>query len=223
MAGAVSGGGGWPPEWVPPSVPDPPTPPPRPPYPPVPVVYEAAPSSDHLFERLLERRIVLVSGRLDQAVVTDATARLMLLDGVGDEPIELVLTCPEGELGAAMSLADTVELVGVEVRALCAGSIGGPAVLPFAVATRRLAQPHATFRLTEPRFEVDGRASEIADETARHAELVADFQARVAEATGQPVMAIAADFRRGKLLTAGEARSYGLVDEIASRGRLRSL
>ena len=197
MAGAEGEGSGWPPEWT--------------------------PSTDHLVERLLDRRVVLVSGRLDQAVLTEAAARLMLLDGMGDEPVELVLTCPDGDLGAAMSLADTVELVGVEVRALCAGSIGGPSVLPFAVATHRLAQPHATFRLGEPRFEIDGRASVVAEETARHAELLADFQRRLADATGQPVTTIAADLRRGRFLTADEARSYGLVDEIASRGRLRSL
>jgi ATP-dependent Clp protease protease subunit len=218
--------GGWPPEVPPPGVPgvpDPPAPAPRPPYPPVPVVYEESPGGAQLVDRLLERRMVLVSGHLDLAAATDAAARLMLLDGSGDEAIELMLTCPDGDLGAAMALADTVELVGVTVRALCAGSIGGPALLPFAVATRRIAQPHATFLLAEPRLEVDGRASDVAAEAARHAELVVEFQRRLAEATGQPVDVIAADLRRRRFLTATDAMACGLVDEIASRGRLRSL
>jgi ATP-dependent Clp protease protease subunit len=185
------------------------------------MVYEDRPLVDHLAERLLEQRKVLVSGRLDLAASTEAAARLMLLDGTGDDPIELVLSCPDGDLIAAMALADTVELVGVELRTLCAGSVGGPALLPFALGTRRLAQPHASFRLTEPHLEVDGRASDVVAETARHTDLVADLCRRLAEATGQPVDTVADDLRRHRVLTAREAMTYGLVDEI--QRRLRSV
>ena len=158
---------------------------------------------------------MLASGRLDDAAGTELAARLMYLDGIGDDPIELRYSCSEGELGAAIALADTVELLGVELRATAAGGVGGPAVLPFAVATRRLAHPHATFRLVEPEVEIRGRATDIAAEAERHAGLVASLHRRLARATGRPVELIEADFASHCVLSADEALRYRLVDEIS--------
>ena len=160
-----------------------------------------------------------MSGPLDRTVATDAAARLMLLDGTGDDPIDLLLSCPDGDLMSAMSLADTVELVGVEVRALCTGSLGGPPILVFAVAPRRIAQPHATFRLSEPDLAIQGRAGDIAHEVERHGALLADFRSRLAVASGRPQESVAADLRDRRLLTSSEAKAYGLVHEIARRLR----
>jgi ATP-dependent Clp protease protease subunit len=192
-------------------------------YPPVPVVYEEPAFRDDLADRLLEQRIVMVSGALDLARATDAAARLMLLDGSGDEPIQLVMSCPDGDLVAATALADTVDLVGVELRTVCSGSIAGPAVLPFALGSRRLAQPHATFRLVEPALELQGRASDLAEASVRHTSLLAELHGRVAAATGNTVAAVAEDFRRGRLLTAEQAQAYGLVDDIVRRHGLRTV
>jgi ATP-dependent Clp protease protease subunit len=216
--------GTWPPGPERPEVPPPrtpePAPPPRPPvHRPDPLVYETAPGAGSLADRLLDRRTVLVSGPLDRTVATDAAARLMLLDGTGDDPVDLLMSCPDGDLVSAMSLADTVELVGVEVRALCTGSLGGPPILVFAVAPRRIAQPHATFRLTEPDLAIQGRAGDIAHEAERHAALLADFHSRLAAATGHRPESVAADLRARRLLTAPQAKAYGLVGEIARRLR----
>ena len=215
---AGPGRAGWPPEILPPE----PVPPGRPSvYPPIPVVYTNEPPSlgEDLRDRLLERRVVLASGRLDDASATEVAARLMYLDGIGDDPIELRYSCPDGELGAAIALADTVELLGVELRATAAGAVGGPALLPFIVASRRLAHPHAIFKLVEPEVELRGRASDIAADAERHAELVAGLHDRLARATGQRVESIGADFAARRMLSAREALRYGLIDEIcATRG-----
>jgi ATP-dependent Clp protease protease subunit len=186
-------------------------------------VYEEIPSAGDLSDRLLERRTLLVSGNLDSRSSSDAVARLMLLDGLGDDPITVVLSCPDGEYISANALADTVELDGVEVRMLAAGAVGGVALLPFAVGHHRVSQPHATFRLVEPTLELQGRAIDVARETARHGALVAELHQRLGVATGQPPETIAADLRQRRLLTAEQARTYGLVDEIASRRRLRQV
>ena len=203
---------GWPPDPAPP----------RPTvYPPIPVVYTSEPPSlgEDLRDRLLERRIVLASGRLDDAMATELAARLMYLDGIGDDPVELRYSCSDGDLGAAIALADTVELLGVELRATAAGAVGGPALLPFAVASRRLAHPHATFRLVEPEVEIRGRATDIAAEAERHAALVTSFHRRLAHATGRPIELIEADFASHRVLSAEEALSYRLVDEICAPRR----
>lgn len=197
MENAGSAQSGWPlPSGVPPEIPAP---------------------RDDLADRLLERRIVMVSGPLDLTRANEAAARLMLLDGCGDDPIQLVLSCADGDLIAATALADTVELLGAELRTVASGVVGGPVVLPFALATRRLAQPHATFRFVEPALDVQGRADDLAQATARHRDLFAELHQRVAAAAGQAVESIAADFRRGRLMNADEATAYGLVDEIIRR------
>ena len=203
-----------PPEIPPPWIPSPDEPRRPTTYPPVPMVYERVPSGADLASRLLDRRIVLVGGHLDERRATEAAARIMLLDGSGDEPIEFVVACPDGDLLAAMALADTVELAGVEVRARCTGSVGGPAILPFAVASHRSAQPHATFVMSEPQFELEGSASEIASRSAQHADVLDTIHRRVAAATGQPVELVAADFAGRRWLTADEAKAYGLIDDV---------
>ena len=180
-------------------------------------------AADQLAERLLEQRRIIVSGPLDSVRGMEVAGRLMLLDSRGDEPIDVVYSCAEGELQAAMALADTIELVGVEVRLTASGSIGGPAILPFAVATRRLVQEHSTFRLAEPSLTVEGRAIEIAESARQQADLVATLWRRLAAATGQADDAIAADFRGRRILTAGEAVAYGLADEVITRRPLRAV
>lgn len=219
---------GWPPPpGTPPEIPPPWTPPdrpvPSPTYPPVPIVYDEPAPRDDLADRLLDQRIVMVSGPLGLAHANEAVARLMLLDGRGDDPIQLVLSCPDGDLVAATALADTIELVGVELRTVASGVVGGPVVLPFVLGTRRLAQPHATFCLVEPAIDVQGRASDLAEATARHRDLLADLYRRVGVAARQSVEAIAGDFRRGRVMNADEARAYGLVDEIVRRHGLRTV
>jgi ATP-dependent Clp protease protease subunit len=212
-----------PPQWppgVPPWRPVPDRPDPRPvpehPSPVVPTVaVPAAAPQDDLFDRLLERRIVLVSGRLDDQAATAATARLMLLDATGDEPVDLRLSCPDGDLDACIALADTVDLVGVPVRALCSGKVGGPALAPLAAADRRLAHPHCVFVLRDPTVQLQGRAHELSTLAASHQHQLDGLHARLAEATGQPVERVEADMQVGRTLTAEEAVEYGLVEEIA--------
>jgi ATP-dependent Clp protease protease subunit len=138
---------------------------PRPPGPPPLVPTVAVPSGappENVFDRLLERRIVLVTGRLDDSVAALAAAQLMLLDASGDEPVELRLSCPDGDLDACVALADTVDLAGLAVRAVCSGSVGGPALAPLAAADRRVAHPHCLFVLRDPAAQLQGRADELA-------------------------------------------------------------
>jgi ATP-dependent Clp protease protease subunit len=118
-----------------------------------------------------------------------------------------------------MALADTIELVGVEVKAMCTGTVGGVALLPYAVATRRLSQEHATFRLVNPKQNVIGfRASQLAEAVDHELRFIAEFHKRLGRATGHSFEEVEADFERGRFLTAAQAVAYGLVDEIIRKG-----
>src|SRR3989442_11244933 len=83
---------------------------------------------DWLHEQLFERRIVLVSGRLDDTAAAKAAAALLALDAGGSRPIELHVNSPDGELGAAFVLIDTADTLRSALHVPCRGQIGGPGV-----------------------------------------------------------------------------------------------
>jgi ATP-dependent Clp protease, protease subunit len=166
-------------------------------------------------DRLFERRIVLVTGRLDDAVAARAGAELLGLEAAGDAPIELHVDSPDGTLEAAFALIDTLGGLGAPVHAHCRGQAGGPAVGVVAVARHRSASGHARFRLVQPAVRLAGTPDQLASHARQHRDSLVRFQARLARATGRPVDEIADDMRRGRYLDAREALDYGLIDTIS--------
>lgn len=174
--------------------------------------------ADAMRQRLLEQRIVLVSGNLDDAFGSRVVAELMTLDATGDAPVSLQLDSGGGSLDAAFAIMDTIDLLGVSVRVTCLGRAEGPAVGVLAVGHRRLATEHARIRLTDPDIVVSGPATELAGRASAEMDRITSFHARLAAATRRRVDDVAADCRAGRYLSAAEARSYGLVDELVQRG-----
>lgn len=215
----------WPPE-IPPWRPEPAPPlPDQPPAPPprrtLPAWEERIPLATDLEARLLELRTVLVTGFLDTPAATRAAAALMLLDADSDRPVQLHVSSGDGELDAAMMLAETVELMVAAVTATARGSVGGPTVAVFVAAQRRLAHPHCVFHLREPRFETSGRAEEVATAVRAQRQQVERFLARLAEATGQELDQVTSDVRAGRVLTAADAVAYGLAHAQLHRNHPR--
>jgi ATP-dependent Clp protease protease subunit len=168
-----------------------------------------------LQERLFERRIVFITGRLDDAVAAQAAAEVMTLDATGDGAIEVYLDSPDGTLEAAFVLIDTLSLLHAPVRVHCRGQVGGPAIGVVAAAGHRSAFAHTRFRLAQPTAQFSGTADEIAALSRQYQDLLWRLQARVARTTGRPVEEIAADMRRGRYLDARDALEYGLIDAIS--------
>ena len=165
-----------------------------------------------LQEKLFERRIVLVTGRLDADLAAEAAAAVMTLDAIGDEPIELHLDSPDGTLESAFVLIDTLDRLRATLRAHCRGQVGGPAIGVAAAADHRSALPHTHFRL------FPGTPDQIASHSRQQQDLLWRFHARLAQLTGRPAEEIAEDTRRGRYLDAREALAYGLIDEISGSG-----
>jgi ATP-dependent Clp protease protease subunit len=176
----------------------------------------AVPSAADL---LFDRRIVLASGHIDGDVATDLSARLVMLDGAGDDPVVLHLRAPDAELDAAFAVADTIGVLSCPVDVVVIGQAGGPALLILAAARRREMTPHATLLLTEPATRFGGPASDVAIHEEEHRGRVDSFYLRLAEVTGREVDEIREDAREGRMLTAEQAKEYGLVQDIASAPR----
>src|SRR5262245_63537740 len=81
-----------------------------------------------LREKLFERRIIFVTGRLDDTVAAQAAAEIITLDAAGEAPIDLYLDSVDGTLEAAFILIDTLDLARAAVRVHCRGQVGGPAI-----------------------------------------------------------------------------------------------
>jgi ATP-dependent Clp protease, protease subunit len=173
------------------------------------------PLSDVVARRLLAQRVVLLRGPLDDLSVTRVAAELMTLDAEGDEPVTLRVDCGEAALAPALTLMDVVELMGVPVRALCLGQVGGGAVGVVAVCSHRSALPSTRFSLSEPVTRLQAHVRDV----TRWAELRAAeqerFCAQVAAATGQSPVTVRQDLERGRFLGADEALGYGILDEVS--------
>jgi ATP-dependent Clp protease protease subunit len=101
------------------------------------------------------------------------------------------------------------------LHATVTGEAGGAAVAVLAAAHRRLAYRHARIRLAEPRAAtVAGTADEVAAAAGRYLRELEELAVRLADVTGQPRSRVEDDLSAGRLLSAAEAREYGLVDEI---------
>jgi len=175
--------------------------------------------SEGIRASLFDRRVVLLSGRLDVETTNRVAAELMTLDALGDEPIGLQIDCAEGELEAALSLMDVIDLVGVPVHATARGLVGGPAVGVLAVSTHRQATQHASFRLYEPKASFSGNAVDLAQWADHSLERSRLFCQRLAAAIHRPAEHVEADVAGGRFLSAEEAVAYGLIDEISGSRR----
>lgn len=170
-----------------------------------------------LAERLFDRRIVFLRGPVTPPEASTAAAALLSLDALGPEPIQLHFAAPDGDLDAVFALIDAIDSLRAPVHAVATAEVGGAAIGVYAVARRRVAYPHARFRLAEPRVsEIAGTADDVASAAGRHLRALEELLVRVAGATGQPRSRVEDDFSTGLLLDAAQARDYGLVDEIAS-------
>jgi ATP-dependent Clp protease protease subunit len=174
--------------------------------------------SPWLEERLFNQRMVLVQGRLTGPVATSAAAALLTLDGLGPEPVKLQLASPDGDLAAAFALVDAVDAMRAPVHATVTGEVGGAVLAVLAAAGRRTAYPHARIRFAEPRAaSLAGTAEEVAAAAGQYLRELEELVLRVVEATGQPRSRVEDDLSAGRVLTAEEARKYGLIDEILGR------
>lgn len=170
------------------------------------------PGQDPLTERMLEHRMVALSGTLDHEAADLVTATLALLDGFADEPVVLRLSGVTAHLDAALTVVDTLDHLHTPVHATCQGTLSAAAIAILAVADRRAAAPHSILYLCDPPPTCDDTDIDLDAHARHHRRQLRRLQERLAAACRRPVHDVAADMRDGQLLTAEQARGYGLVD-----------
>ena len=178
---------------------------------------------ESLYERLLDRRIVMVHGNLDGDAATRLCAQLLTLDADGTAPIRLEMHNLNAELPAALSVMGILDVVRGPVTACAGGRIEGPALGILAACRHRQAYPNALFVLSEPQVRFDGTVTALASREEQARVMLDELFGRIAELTGRELDQVRADARRGRLLRVPEAIEYGLVEGHAVARRLPGL
>lgn len=212
--GPIGTSASWPPE-VPPFRPPqtPPEPPEPPPTLPTWEEYDVSPRERDLDERLLERRIIPVTGHLNEEQTNQIAAKLLVLDQSA-VPVNLHVACAAADLGAGLSLADAIDMVRAPVHASVRGTLPGPALAVLAACARRAAHRHALFLMSLPRTAAVGNAREVGSQSARHRHQVNQLSERIASVTAKTPAEVTTDLEAGRLLSAEEAVGYGLVQDV---------
>jgi ATP-dependent Clp protease protease subunit len=165
-------------------------------------------------QALFDRRIVLLTGAVDQARADRVAASLVSLAVAGPEPVELRIGAESDALDVAFSLMDTIDTLEAPVDATVAGLVAGTLVGVLAACRHRRMGASARIHLREPRAELEGAAAEMQRQARDLEGRLERFARRVAQATGRPLEHVEADMRTGRFLDAGQAVAYGLIDEI---------
>jgi len=186
----------------------------------VPMVVEQTARGERSFDiysRLLNDRVVFLGGVVDEEIANLIVAQLVHLESDDpDKDIHLYINSPGGEITALFAIYDTLKFIKADVSTFCFGQAASAAAVLLAAGAKgkRFALPHARILLHQPWGGVEGQASDIelqAKEILRMRDLLSHM---LAEDTGQTQEKVAHDTDRDFIMTAEEAVTYGVIDEV---------
>jgi len=173
-----------------------------------------------IYSRLLKERIIFVTGVIEDHMASLITAQLLFLEA--DNPkkeISMYINSPGGVVTSGMAIYDTMQFVRPPVATLCIGQAASMGSLLLCAGEKgmRYALPNARVMLHQPSGGFQGQASDI----ERHAEDIIKMKRRLNEAyvehTGQDYDKIERTLDRDYFMTAEDARTFGLIDEVIAK------
>ena len=154
---------------------------------------------------------------VNDEIANYSSALMLYLEGQDPEkPIWLYINSPGGSVTAGMAIYDTMQFVAPAVGTICLGlgASMGQFLLCAGAPGRRYALPHARILLHQPYAGAQGQASDIEIIAKEIERMKHSLEAVLAHHTGQPVEKIATDTERDFVMTAVEAKEYGIIDEV---------
>ena len=172
------------------------------------------------YAKLFEERIIFLGVQVDDASANDVMAQLLTLESMDpDRDIQIYINSPGGSFTALTAIYDTIQFVKPDVQTICMGQAASAAAVLLACGTpgKRLALPNARILIHQPAIEGSGgQASDveiIANEVLRMRALLEEM---IAKHTGKDIEDVRRDIERDKILTAQQAKEYGIVDDVIS-------
>ena len=170
-----------------------------------------------IYSRLLEDRIIFLTGEINDQIADLIVAQLIYLEGKDpDKDISLYINSPGGSVTAGMAIYDTMNYIKCDVSTICIGMAAsmGAFLLSSGTKGKRYALPNAEIMIHQPLGGTHGQASDIAIQ-AEHMRKTKDKMIRImADNTSQSYETIEKDTDRDNYMSAAEAKDYGLIDKV---------
>jgi ATP-dependent Clp protease protease subunit len=170
-----------------------------------------------IYSRLLQDRILFVSGEITDDTANIVIAQLLYLDAMDSEKdINMYINSPGGSITAGMGIYDAMHLVRADVSTLCVGIAAsmGAFLLANGAKGKRLALPNSEIMIHQPLGGARGQATDIEISAKRIISLRDKLNKILSEQTGQPLEKIEKDTDRDNFMDAHEAKTYGLIDKV---------
>ena len=173
-----------------------------------------------IFSRLLKERIIFIGAGIDDAVASLVIAQLLFLEA--DDPekdVFFYLNTPGGYVSSGLAIYDTMQYVRPDVSTICMGQASslGALLLAAGAKGKRSALPHARVMIHQPLGGAQGQATDIEIQTREILTLRERLNQILSEHTGQTLSKIEKDTDRNFFMSAEEAKTYGIIDEVLVR------
>jgi ATP-dependent Clp protease protease subunit len=186
----------------------------------VPMVIEQTNRGERSFDiysRLLKERIIFLGTPVNDEIANLIMAQLLHLEGEDPEKdINLYINSPGGSVTSLLAIFDTMEFIKPDVSTICMGQAASAAAVLLAAGTpgKRFALPHSRILIHQPSGGAEGQSADI-EIQAREIQRIRDLLDQIlADKTGQPIEKISRDTDRDFIMTAEDARTYGIIDEV---------
>ena len=173
-----------------------------------------------IYSRLLEDRIIFLSGEIDDATANTVVAQLIYLEAKDpSKDISLYINSPGGSVTAGMAIYDTMNYVKCDVSTICIGMAASMAafLLSSGAKGKRFALPNSEVMIHQPLGGAQGQASDIKIAAEHILRTRRKLNEIFAANTGRPVEQLERDTDRDNYLSAQEALSYGLIDKVFTK------
>lgn len=173
--------------------------------------------ANDIFSRLLEDRIIFLTGEIDDSVANLIVAQLIYLEGKDSaKDISLYINSPGGSVSAGMAIYDTMNYIKCDVSTICIGMAAsmGAFLLSSGAKGKRIALPNAKIMIHQPLGGAQGQASDIAIVANEILKTKKRLNEILAANTSQDFSKIEIDTDRDFYMSAEEAKEYGIVDNI---------
>ena len=173
-----------------------------------------------IFSRLLEDRVVFLTGEVTDVTADLVVAQLMYLESKGDDKdISLYINSPGGSVTAGMAIYDTMNYIKCDVETICVGMAAsmGAFLLSSGAKGKRFALPNSEIMIHQPSGGAQGQASDIAITAEHILRVKTRMNMILAKNCNQPLDRIERDVDRDHYMFAEEAKAYGIIDGIVDK------
>lgn len=170
-----------------------------------------------LYSRLLQDRIIFLTGEIDDTISNIIISELLYLDNISHENIYLYINSPGGAITSGMGIYDTMRFIESKVITIGVGMCASMAAFLLSSGDERYVLPNAEVMIHQPLRGAQGQATDIKIAAERIIKLKEKLNRILSNNTHQPIEKIYEDTERDNFLNAKEAKEYGLIDDIIKK------